>query len=162
MSVPAVSVVIPLYNKEKFIVRALKSVFAQTFQDYEVIVVDDGSTDRSMEVVAKCTDPRLRVIRQANAGPGAARNRGARESISKCVAFLDADDELLPNFLAENLSNLKENSDCMMSLCAFVRGPEKQISGIDELNIKPGAWRMPRTIDTTVLESSPPPCTFTG
>src|SRR5437868_12130431 len=129
---PEISVVIPLYNKERFIARALQSVFAQTFRDLEVIVIDDGSTDRSLEVVARFSDPRLRVIRQANAGPGAARNRGARESTSEFIAFLDADDELLPEFLEQNLSNLKANPRCTMSLCAFLEGPERRIcSGID-------------------------------
>lgn len=154
MPAAAVSVVIPLYNKEKFIARALRSVFGQTFDDYQVIVVDDGSTDRSMEVVAGFSDPRLRVIRQVNAGPGAARNRGAWESASELVAFLDADDELLPEFVAQNLSNLTSNPDCTMSLCAFVRGPEKRIcSGIGGRKIKAGLWRMPADFDPIVLRT---------
>lgn len=152
MSTSAVSVVVPLYNKERFIARALRSVFNQAFEDYEVIVVDDGSTDRSMEILAGFSDPRLRVIQQTNAGPGAARNLGARESTSKLVAFLDADDELLPNFLLHNLANLTSNPDCSVSLCAFARGPEKRAcSGIDESNIKPGFWRMPTDFDPIVL-----------
>ena len=70
------------------------------------------------------------------------------------MAFLDADDELLPNFLSQNLSNLTSNPDCAMSLCAFVRGPEKRTcSGIDESNIKPGLWRMPADLDPIVLRA---------
>lgn len=152
MNTPAVSIVVPLYNKEEFIARALRSVFNQTFEDYEIIVVDDGSTDGSMEVVAGFPDPRLRIVRQANAGPGAARNRGAGESSAEIVAFLDADDELLPDFLSTNLLNLKSNSGCAMSLCAFLRGPEKQIcSGIDERHLEAGVWRMPVDLDPIVL-----------
>jgi glycosyltransferase involved in cell wall biosynthesis len=152
MNGPAVSVVVPLYNKEGFIARALESVFAQTFQDFEVIVVDDGSTDGSMNVVSKCTDPRLRVIQQANAGPGAARNRGAWESVSEFVAFLDADDELLPEFLSTNLSNLKENPDCVMSLCSYIEGPKRHISsGFSESNLTRGEWRMPADLNPIVL-----------
>ena len=74
---PAVSVVIPLYNKAAYVDRAISSVFAQSFEDLEVIVVDDGSTDAGGEIVAAIQEPRLRLIRQANAGVAAARNAGS-------------------------------------------------------------------------------------
>jgi len=96
---PAVSVVIPLYNKAPYIARALKSVLTQTFQDFEVIVVDDGSTDGGAEVVRELRDPRIRLIQQENRGVSAARNRGIEATLAVLVAFLDADDEWLPMFL---------------------------------------------------------------
>jgi glycosyltransferase involved in cell wall biosynthesis len=101
-----VSVIIPLFNKAPYIERALESVASQTFRDFELIVVDDGSTDDSTARVEKFSDPRLRLIRQENAGPGSARNRGLREAKGEFVAFLDADDEWLADYLHESLDRL--------------------------------------------------------
>ena len=105
-SYPAVSVVMPLYNKEREVARAIASVFGQTFRDFELLVVDDGSTDRGAQTVASLGDERMRLIRQANAGVSSARNRGVREAQSDLVAFLDADDEWAPEFL-ETVLRLK-------------------------------------------------------
>jgi GT2 family glycosyltransferase len=110
---PRVSVIIPLYNKEPYVRRALASVAAQTFCDYEVVVVDDGSTDGgalAVEAFAResAAGPRLRLVTQPNAGPGAARNRGIDEARGELVAFLDADDEWLPDYLAEGVRLLEE------------------------------------------------------
>ena len=120
-----VSVTIPLYNKGEYIERSLESVFAQTFGDYEVIVVDDGSTDNGAEIVKQFRDSRLRVIRQANAGPGAARNRGIDESSSRYLAFLDADDEWMPRFLEKSIDILRENPDCDLTASSYYLGKEK-------------------------------------
>ena len=95
-SVPAISVVIPLYNKVKYIRRALDSVLNQTSADLEVIVVDDGSTDGGGHVVLRQHDGRVRLIRQGNKGVSVARNRGVSEARADLIAFLDADDEWLP------------------------------------------------------------------
>jgi glycosyltransferase involved in cell wall biosynthesis len=94
-----VSVVIPLYNKARHIKRAVDSVLAQTYSDFELIVVDDGSTDGGGDLVREIIDPRIRLIIQENSGECAARNRGVQESACELVAFLDADDEWFPHFL---------------------------------------------------------------
>ena len=100
---PAISVIVPLYNKAPFIQRALQSIAAQTHRDFEAIIVDDGSTDDSARIASEFTDSRFRVLSQPNAGPGAARNRGAREAEADWLAFLDADDEWDAAYLKESL-----------------------------------------------------------
>lgn len=96
---PAVSVVIPLYNKSPYIARALNSVLAQSFQDFEVIVVNDGSTDGGEEIVSAYNDIRIHLINQKNQGVSAARNHGIDAARAELIAFLDADDEWLPEYL---------------------------------------------------------------
>jgi glycosyltransferase involved in cell wall biosynthesis len=104
---PALTVVIPAYDRADTIERAVRSVLRQEgCPDFEVIVVDDGSTDATPEVLASIEDPRLRVRRQDNAGRGAARNAGAHEASGAVVTFLDSDDEALPGWLAEIASRL--------------------------------------------------------
>jgi glycosyltransferase involved in cell wall biosynthesis len=101
---PAVSVVIPVYNRPEPVTRAIQSVLAQTVQDFEIIVVDDGSTDAVAAAVASIPDPRLRLIRhERNKGGSAARNTGIRASSAPFVAFLDSDDEWMPTKLARQL-----------------------------------------------------------
>ncbi|QGM45238.1 glycosyltransferase family 2 protein [Methylocystis heyeri] len=109
---PEISVVIPLYNKRAYIRRAVDSVLAQCFRDIELIVVDDGSTDGGHEQLADMADMRLRLIRQANAGVSAARNRGVEEARAAWVAFLDADDMWLSGHLDELAEIIKRHPEC--------------------------------------------------
>ncbi|MDI6704575.1 MAG: glycosyltransferase [bacterium] len=104
---PAVSVVIPLKNKGPHIACALNSVLAQTFQDFEIIVVD-GSTDGGTEIVREFADPRIRLIKEEKQGVSAARNQGIAAARGELIAFLDADDEWTPRHL-ETLLRLREN-----------------------------------------------------
>ena len=99
MNIPCISIVMPLYNKEAEVQRSINSVRAQTFKEFEIIVINDGSTDKGPKIVKSFNDPRMRVIDQANAGVSAARNRGIAEAQADLIAFLDADDEWAPDFL---------------------------------------------------------------
>jgi glycosyltransferase involved in cell wall biosynthesis len=102
-----ISVCIPLYNKEKYIKRAIESVLAQSKPADEIIIVDDGSTDESTKVVLGFNDDRIRLIQQKNSGEGATRNRAMKEAKNELLALLDADDEWKPDFLA-SIQNLVE------------------------------------------------------
>lgn len=103
------SVVIPLYNKEKQIKQTLQSVLNQTFGDFEIVIVNDGSKDGSVEAVQSIHDSRIRLINQENGGVSAARNRGIRESTNEWIAFLDADDLWREDKL-EKVSKVIENN----------------------------------------------------
>lgn len=94
-----ISVVIPLYNKELSIRLSLNSVLSQSYHDFEIVIVDDGSKDRSLSIVESFNDHRIRLIKQENGGPGSARNTGVVNSFGDWILFLDADDELLPDAL---------------------------------------------------------------
>lgn len=104
---PFISVVIPLYNKAAHINRTISSVINQTFEDFELVIVDDGSTDNGAEIAMKTRDKRIRVISQKNMGRSVARNNGILSANSEFVALLDADDEWESNHIA-TLANLIE------------------------------------------------------
>jgi succinoglycan biosynthesis protein ExoO len=100
-AVPFFSIVVPIYNKAPCLERSIKSVLAQTFTDFELVLVDDASTDESLKEVRKFSDPRIRLLHRDVPGPGgyAARNLGVAESRADWIAFLDADDEWYPEHL---------------------------------------------------------------
>jgi glycosyltransferase involved in cell wall biosynthesis len=109
--IPRVSVIIPTYNMAQYVGIAVRSVLAQSFADFEIIVVDDGSTDMTRSEIAKISDPRIRYIyNKSNSGLGAARNTGIRAARGDYIALLDADDMWFPSFLERTTSVLDSSS----------------------------------------------------
>ena len=109
---PHFSVIIPLYNKAPYVRKAVESVVGQTHEDWELVIVDNGSTDGSSDVVASISDPRIQTVRlEDNIGPGAARNRGVAESTAQWICFLDADDWWEPTFLEEMAGLIERHPD---------------------------------------------------
>jgi hypothetical protein len=119
-----VSIIVPLFNKARYIERALRSITAQTLSDFEAIVVDDGSSDGGDRIAERYSDPRFRVIRQPNAGPGAARNRGAAEACAPYLAFLDADDAWRPAFLETGIRILDDHPSAVSVSGAWIDLPK--------------------------------------
>ena len=109
-----ISIVIPLYNKESCIGKTLGSVLAQSYRSFEVVIVDDGSTDESMRIVSSIPDDRIRVIANENGGPSSARNRGIEESKGDYVAFIDADDIWSPDYLKEMVDLIESFPDAVI------------------------------------------------
>ena len=106
-----ISVIIPLYNKETTIEQSIRSLLTQSFSDFELIVVDDGSTDGSAEKIRGITDERMILICQENGGPSKARNTGVKHARGEWIVFLDADDELLPDALQIMTAAIKRYPD---------------------------------------------------
>src|SRR5579862_3053497 len=114
-----ISVVIPVYNSESTIVRAVESIAAEATAGAEIVVIDDGSTDATPDVL-ESYKPMLCVVRQANAGPAAARNEGVRRSKGEFVAFLDSDDYWLPGRLETTVNALENNPKAVLSFCDYI------------------------------------------
>jgi len=104
MTNPAVSIIIPTYNREKLIIKALDSIFAQTFNDFEILIIDDASTDNTKEVIESLANPKIKYFRlEKNSGQCVARNYGIKRASGEFIAFLDSDDEWLPEKLGSQM-----------------------------------------------------------
>lgn len=152
-----ISVIIPLYNKEDTIERAIKSVLNQDTEFRELIIVDDGGTDRSVEIARKYEGGRVSIITQTNAGPGAARNRGVAAASASLIAFLDADDEWLPHHLRNAQNALLGNPVAQAYVCGYDAGAYRTIrpnkvaelglDGISDVSLSVSGWSLKSHVD---------------
>lgn len=110
-----ISVVIPVYNGEKTIKDTIESVLAQTFQNFELIVINDGSKDSTLEIISGIQDPRIKVFSYPNAGLSASRNRGIAQASGEYISFIDADDLWTPDKLESQLKALEENPQAVLA-----------------------------------------------
>jgi glycosyltransferase involved in cell wall biosynthesis len=147
---PRISAVLPVYNRAAYVGEAIASVFAQTLPPDEVIVVDDGSTDESLEVVERFARPGLRVLRQENAGIGAARNRGLGAATGDLIAFIDSDDLWELDKLDRQVRALRDSDEVQLvfgHLVEFLSPDRADLAG--SLRIAPDP--VPGLIATTLL-----------
>lgn len=141
-----ISIVLPMYNAEASIANAIESVQNQTYADWELIIVDDGSKDESVAIAAGYAqqDSRIRILKQENAGPSAARNKGIAEVKSAYLTFIDADDRLGETCLQHLLSALEANAEHDL-VCA----------GYYEQNARNPVWAYPCVILKDLLLRKP-------
>lgn len=139
-----VSVIIPVYQAEKYVAATVQSVLAQTYKNFELLIIDDGSLDQSIEICQQFTDPRIKIIRQQNRGVSAARNAGIRHAQGEYIALLDADDLWLPQKLEKHVEHLENSPEVGVS---FSRS-----AFIDEVDKPIGIFQMSKLKDVTPLD----------
>lgn len=115
------SVIIPLYNKGPFVEFAIQSVLAQTYQNFEIVVIDDGSKDDGPDRVKECADPRVRFYAQPNGGVSRARNAGIAQSNGQLICFLDADDWYAPEYLSTMVAMAEQFPSSPMFATSFTK-----------------------------------------
>lgn len=139
-----VSIIIPVYNVEKYVATTVESVLQQTYTNFELLIIDDGSPDQSIKICKKYTDPRIKIIHQQNRGVAAARNTGIRHSQGQYLAFLDADDLWVPQKLEKHIKHLESSPTVGVS---FSRS-----AFIDEVGEPIGLYQMSKLKDITPLD----------
>jgi hypothetical protein len=139
-----VSVIIPVYGVEKYVADTVQSVLEQTYPNFELIIVDDGSPDRSIEVCRRFKDPRIKILHQDNNGPAAARNLGIRHAKGDYIALLDGDDLWHPEKLAQHVAHLENSPEVGVSFC--------RSAFIDEAGESLGIYQITKLEDITLLD----------
>ena len=118
LNTPLVSIIVPVYNVEAYIERCLDSITNQSYNNIELIIIDDGSTDRSSEIIKKYTDSAI-IITQKNKGQASARNSGLRKAHGKYICFVDSDDYLFVDAISTLVYNIERyNTDMVCALAA--------------------------------------------
>lgn len=120
------SIIVPVYNGEKYINQTVDSILAQTFKDFELILINDGSTDKTKDILEECKekDKRIKVIHQENSGPGAARNMGIREARGEYIGFVDGDD-CVDKKMYEKLLDVVADNKVEMAMCGYIERRNK-------------------------------------
>jgi glycosyltransferase involved in cell wall biosynthesis len=118
---PTVSVIIPTYNRASMVKEAIQSVLGQTYSDYEIIAVDDGSTDNTREIVNAFSDKKIRYVFQENRGRSNARNHAINIAWGRYIAFLDSDDLFMPIKLERQVAFMENNPDILLSHTSYLR-----------------------------------------
>lgn len=129
------SIVVPVYNKAGFIKQTIHSILSQSYTNFEVIVIDDGSTDNSVAIVEAISDPRVKLIKQTNAGVSVARNNGINQAKAQWVCFLDADDWYHPNYLESILGVILAHPQLNVIAATFIPLP-------DSPDWRPPVWQV--------------------
>lgn len=139
-----ISVIIPIYNSEKYLKETIESILNQTYKNLEIILINDGSKDDSLEIIKeyKTKDERIKIIDQKNAGVSAARNIGIKNATGDFIAFNDADDISMPERFDRQISEFKKDKD--LKIC----GAKANL--INEFNIKIGAFEYPPLLDKEI------------
>lgn len=152
-----ISVIIPLYNKANTIIDTINSVLNQTYKDFELIIVNDGSTDNGVELIQQqFNDDRIRIIHQKNAGASAARNRGVDESKSIYVTFLDGDDEWHPEYLSIVENTIEKYPEAGMICTGGILGNKQNP---DEIKYRLASKYLNKTVKINYFEN---PCVFSN
>lgn len=132
MSSPLVSVLMPVYNAQRYVAQAIESILQQTFTEFELIILDDGSTDRSLQILQRyaARDPRIRLISRENCGIAATRNQLIAEASAELIAVMDADDVALPQRLARQVNFLQQHPQiiCLGSSYELIDARGRQIT----------------------------------
>lgn len=152
---PLVSVIIPAYNEEKYIAETIQSILGQSFTEFEVIIVDDGSTDKTYKIASSFTDSRLQVYQQENGGPAKARNEALVKARGSYIALQDADDRSMPDRLEKQYDFLNKNLDCIGvgTNAAYIKADGEFIFNTDNLPHNPEnwSWNQPPCIHPSVM-----------
>lgn len=148
---PEVSVIIPVFNKQDYIDSCIRSVLQQTFTDFELILVNDGSTDNSVEVINSFSDPRIKVLDQKNMGPGVARNKGLAAAKSEFIAFLDADDTWENTFIATGMERIRSSGAAIFLCGAKWTGWDERLPYLENEASEKGIWEVPTDLDASEL-----------
>ncbi len=146
-SSPLVSVVIPVWNTEDNIEKLVRELFSQTYQNIEIIAIDDGSSDNSLSILKKLAkeDTRLQVEHQKNAGVSAARNRGINLATGKYLVFIDSDDEVMPEFIEAMIEAMQKNPNAILAIMGREYRKLRE-NKIEQLYMKPRRKRRPREL----------------